>query len=170
MSPSDKNVCKNSELVNPRKQHRKKQKLLSLFACRNIFVCFNSYYFLNWQELVVLPHFQIWVLTQWMFLVNSRYICHLKTVVLFYWSAWTWRNVSFFHPPSLIVKIPINEGQEESMYGFKKRKKKWTFTGDNGTGEWSSYLQGYVGNSHRIFIPGMRKHNNNYYYVNNIFI
>lgn len=83
LSPSDKNVRKNSELVNPRKQHRKKQKLLSFFACRNIFVCFNSYYFLNWHELIVLPCFQIWVLMQWMFLVNSRYICHLKTAVNF---------------------------------------------------------------------------------------
>ena len=61
LSPSDKNVRKNSELVNPRKQHWKKQKLLSFFACRNIFVCFNSYYSLNWQELIVLPfRFEYW--------------------------------------------------------------------------------------------------------------
>jgi len=51
------------------------------------------------------------------------------------------------------------------------KEKKLTFTGDKGTGEWSSNLQGYyVRNSHRIFIPGTRKHNNNYYYVINIFI
>ena len=50
------------------------------------------------------------------------------------------------------------------------KEKKLTFTGDKGTGEWSSNLQGYVRNAHRIFIPGTRKHNNNYYYVINIFI
>ena len=77
----------------------------------------------------------------------------------YYWCVWTWRNVSFFVPPVWFQSI-----KGKSKVCMVENKKTWTFTGDKGTGEWSSYLQGYVRNSHRIFIPGMRKHNNNYYF------
>lgn len=82
----------------------------------------------------------------------------------YYWCAWTWRNVSFFVLPVWFQSI---KGKRKVC--MVKNKKTWTFTGDKGTGEWSSYLQGYVRNSHRIFIPRMRKHNNYYFYHSNIF-
>ena len=40
LSPSDKNVCKNSELVNPRKLHRKKQKLLAFLLAETFLFFF----------------------------------------------------------------------------------------------------------------------------------